>query len=393
MTKYEWDRRLRKSLKELPADERQRVFEYYDELFEDKIDSGEKEEAVVARFGEPEAAARKILADYNAYLGRDEADAANTVAKESEYAAKADFERARPTRGFCEEPDTGGASAKEEVKAHATENNRGESANPQADPFDANTDNSPYKGVTKLKIDVCASEVEIRRADKTNVVVKEDGDSSCSVERSGDTLYIKEKGTSFFKLLGFGVRGKKMLIELPALESLSFDSVKRGCNVSGFGGLRRVTVKTTNGNVRIADCDTEYLSVNSITGDVCVSGGRHDSAYCSTTSGDIRFEGASAVAFTATSMSGDIAADKISVSDKMHLRTVSGGIDADSAVCGNVECKTVSGNNKVVLVGNAADYDIHVRSISGRINAPRGGGDKKKVSISTVSGTIDLDIK
>ena len=72
MTKYEWDRRLRKSLKELPADERQRVFEYYDELFEDKIDSGEKEEAVVARFGEPEAAARKILADYNAYLGRDE---------------------------------------------------------------------------------------------------------------------------------------------------------------------------------------------------------------------------------------------------------------------------------------------------------------------------------
>ena len=52
MTKYEWDRRLRKALKDLPAEERRRVFEYYDELFEDRMDGGAKEEAIVGAFGE-----------------------------------------------------------------------------------------------------------------------------------------------------------------------------------------------------------------------------------------------------------------------------------------------------------------------------------------------------
>ena len=70
--KNEWKNVLSKALKTLPADERRRVLEYYDELFADRIDDGQREADILAALGDPNDAAGKILADYDAYLGRDE---------------------------------------------------------------------------------------------------------------------------------------------------------------------------------------------------------------------------------------------------------------------------------------------------------------------------------
>lgn len=64
MTKFEWERQLKKGLSGLPAAEQQRVLDYYGELFSDKIDAGMKEEDIVAEFGNPFEVANRILVDF-----------------------------------------------------------------------------------------------------------------------------------------------------------------------------------------------------------------------------------------------------------------------------------------------------------------------------------------
>ncbi len=64
MTKFEWERRLRKGISGLPHSEQRRVLDYYSELFSDKIDAGMREEEIIAEFGNPYEVANKILVDF-----------------------------------------------------------------------------------------------------------------------------------------------------------------------------------------------------------------------------------------------------------------------------------------------------------------------------------------
>jgi uncharacterized membrane protein len=72
MTKYEWERELRNNLKRLPEAEVSRVLDYYDELFEDKVEEGMSEKEIVKRFGNPFDVAYKILYDSGADGGNGE---------------------------------------------------------------------------------------------------------------------------------------------------------------------------------------------------------------------------------------------------------------------------------------------------------------------------------
>lgn len=65
MTKYEWETALKKNICRLPDDEIGRVMEYYDELFEDYIERGKTETAIINEFGNPVDVAEKILSEYD----------------------------------------------------------------------------------------------------------------------------------------------------------------------------------------------------------------------------------------------------------------------------------------------------------------------------------------
>lgn len=64
MTKFEWERQLKKGISGLPDSEQQRVLDYYSELFSDKIDAGMSEREIIAEFGNPYDVANKILVDF-----------------------------------------------------------------------------------------------------------------------------------------------------------------------------------------------------------------------------------------------------------------------------------------------------------------------------------------
>lgn len=70
MTKYEWDSELKRHIAGLPKEEQTKALEFYNELFEDKIESGYKEKRIIAEFGNPRDVADKILEEYNAGVSR-----------------------------------------------------------------------------------------------------------------------------------------------------------------------------------------------------------------------------------------------------------------------------------------------------------------------------------
>lgn len=69
MTKYEWEKELKRNLAKLPADEINRAIAFYDELFADKAEQGYSEREVVNEFGNPFDVANSIIRDYEAENG------------------------------------------------------------------------------------------------------------------------------------------------------------------------------------------------------------------------------------------------------------------------------------------------------------------------------------
>ncbi len=61
MTYKKWEKQLKKHLSTLSWEEKEDALEYYRELYEDKREAGEAEEAIVEEFGFPETCAERIL--------------------------------------------------------------------------------------------------------------------------------------------------------------------------------------------------------------------------------------------------------------------------------------------------------------------------------------------
>ena len=61
MTYRQWEKAFRKRLSRLPEEERERALGYYAELYGDKLDAGVSESEIVREFGDPKAAADKII--------------------------------------------------------------------------------------------------------------------------------------------------------------------------------------------------------------------------------------------------------------------------------------------------------------------------------------------
>lgn len=61
MTYRQWEKAFKKRLSRLPGEERERALGYYAELYGDKLDAGVSESEIVREFGDPKAAADKII--------------------------------------------------------------------------------------------------------------------------------------------------------------------------------------------------------------------------------------------------------------------------------------------------------------------------------------------
>lgn len=400
----EWQKTLLKQLKSLPSDERRRIAEYYDELFADRMDAGQKEADIVDALGDPANAAEKILKDYDAYLKREDGEI-----EAAEEAGKTEDISKEPYAGDGKESDGGLRDEKEHTfetdtdKATAADFDDDDEKKGAPEPDDEKFDGSVYTSETnhkfdavrKIKIDVNVAEVIITREKKFSLKVSESGDARFDIDVGGDTLYIKEHaktiGAMFKNMFGFGKKSLKIYIALPELEAVTCNAIKNGCRIDGFT-LRRATIETVSGDISLKSCDTEYLRAEATNGDIEMSGGIHESVSLNTTSGDISAKSFSAKTLSLTSVSGDIDASDLKASEKATVRTIGGDAKVMHLASDNIEVKTMSGDIDVSIVGKSSEYGVRTKTLSGDIHSSKCGvdGEKKCVSASTLSGDIRL---
>ena len=63
MTYKDWEKRLKRHLKSLPADEKESAVGYYKEMYADKTEAGLSPEDILEEFGSPKSCAERILTD------------------------------------------------------------------------------------------------------------------------------------------------------------------------------------------------------------------------------------------------------------------------------------------------------------------------------------------
>jgi uncharacterized membrane protein len=63
MTYEKWEKRLKRCLKHLPAEEKEDAVRYYKEMYDDKLEAGCSPEDILGEFGIPKACAQRILSD------------------------------------------------------------------------------------------------------------------------------------------------------------------------------------------------------------------------------------------------------------------------------------------------------------------------------------------
>lgn len=118
MTKYEWERQLKKGISSLPKSEQQRALDYYNELFADKIDAGMREQYIIAEFGNPYDVANKILTDYYTEGKKTEEVDAYVYTPVDEM--DEDFEEPRTVKTYEREPATDEPQTKAKENAQQT---------------------------------------------------------------------------------------------------------------------------------------------------------------------------------------------------------------------------------------------------------------------------------
>lgn len=65
MTFHEWEAKLLENLKSLSEQEKQKILDYYREIYSDKTDAGYDNKQILDEFGTPEECAKKILLEEN----------------------------------------------------------------------------------------------------------------------------------------------------------------------------------------------------------------------------------------------------------------------------------------------------------------------------------------
>lgn len=228
-------------------------------------------------------------------------------------------------------------------------------------------------------------------------------DQRLSFDQKGDCLRISQ-GRNYvgFFLFGFGVLTSDVHVELPDVlwKSIRATGVM-DVNVSSLR-CRSLYLKSTSGDICIENIDTGFLFIESISGDVGLSG-RADSADIRTKSGDLDLHSMSVGELSIDKIAGDLIfsgqVSTVSVKSKSgdtHLVTQS--------LPNKLSIDSISGNVRITFPENSG-FSLTYSRVSGNLKSDfnlmtplnsRSGtavyknGREPAFTISTVSGDITI---
>ena len=232
-------------------------------------------------------------------------------------------------------------------------------------------------GVTQSfeKLDVYTVDDDViflKSDDNTCIINYYDSDKTkYNIDCSDNTLSIKEEGHDWFNFNLFGFSSDHSVeIYLPEKE------------------YEILTLTTVSGDVSLkkdSELTFKEQKINTTSGEVnfFVNGKK---GYVETVSGDVLISGKTDSSFDVNTVSGDISLTDLNCGT-LSVNTTSGDTVMKKTDAKEISVKSVSGDITGEIIGKK---DININTVSGDINIPQSFTGEAKLNIETVSGDIKL---
>lgn len=202
--------------------------------------------------------------------------------------------------------------------------------------------------------------------------------------QEGDKIYAKiiskESISGFFTY--FKTPQMKIEIKIPDyFPNLHLTSTSGDMRLNGAKS-NEVAVNTMSGDIEVLNFHTKTMQLQSQSGDVNMQNSNGDSLSCNSTSGDLRFMEVNFKNFNLESSSGEIQFHRAE-GDNITSRSKSGGISFRDCKMNRMDLKTSSGD--VTILNVLADYS-YMQSTSGDVKAD--GSTISQILLQSTSGDV-----
>lgn len=223
---------------------------------------------------------------------------------------------------------------------------------------------------TNISVMAAEGDVKLLPSDdgKCRVVCTEGEKIYHSVAVDNNTLTVERfDSRKWYECIGVYWGKMEITVYLPQYEyeTLYIKSVSGNITIPEAFTLGKAEIKNTSGEVSFKSYVKNDLSVNTVSGDLHLSGVNSKNVDVQSTSGEIDLQ-------------------EITSAEKISVKTVSGSINLSSINAKTYACKSTSGD--IVFSNVIAAEGITVKSVSGNIELLSCDGDT--LSIKTTSGDV-----
>ncbi len=293
--------------------------------------------------------------------------------------------------------------------------------------------------IIKIDADITSDNLEIRTGDVEYISVSyydRPGYNEYEITESGDSLGIRYVDLHPIEVMTIDLdfEDKPVIITVPEsfsgkvnISSSSGSIIAESINVSSLdlkntsGGIRindvdiatDAKLSNTSGGINVENLVCKNLTASNTSGGIsiensniyekldtkCNSGNISlrsvtvkKGARIATTSGTRYLEDVSAEYLNSDGSSGSLNAVDVTVVYDFSSSTTSGSVTLDRVEAGsNIKISAASGDVRGTVVGDEDDFNISVNTSSGSCNLKDSSDGSKKLTVSTTSGSIDID--
>ena len=273
--------------------------------------------------------------------------------------------------------------------------------------------------IIKIDTDITSDNLEIRTGDVEYISVSyydRPGYNEYEITESGDSLGIRYVDLHPIEVMtiDLDLEDKPVIITVPEsfsgkvnISSSSGSIIAESINVSSLdlkntsGGIRinDVDIATdakltnTSGGINVENLVCKNLTASNTSGGISIKSVTvKEGARLSTTSGTRYMEDVSAQYLECDGSSGSLKAVNVTVLYSFSSSTSSGSVTLDRVETGNsIKITASSGDVRGTIVGNEDDFNISIDTSSGSSNLSDSSDGNKKLTISTTSGSVNID--
>ncbi len=293
--------------------------------------------------------------------------------------------------------------------------------------------------IIKIDADITSDNLEIRTGDVEYISVSyydRPGYNEYEITESGDSLGIRYVDLHPIEVMTIDLdfEDKPVIITVPEsfsgkvnISSSSGSIIAESINVSSLdlkntsGGIRindvdiatDAKLSNTSGGINVENLVCKNLTASNTSGGISIENSNiyekldtkcnsgdislrsvtvKKGVRISTTSGTRYLEDVSAEYLNSDGSSGSLKAVDVTVVYDFSSSTTSGSVTLDRVEAGsNIKISAASGDVRGTVVGDEDDFNISVNTSSGSCNLKDSSDGSKKLTVSTTSGSIDID--